>query len=144
MIFREAIDELFKQQRARLESSLDDASRIDQAFEALVEQGLDATSIDKSLCAELKLVLVRRYEHPIASTRLEGYGWTVAHVKDHMRRLLKSKMQQAGALMRSIVMNGEHEVMEEALDDDEPENSGKRARLDDLEVRLSDMLNDDD
>ena len=145
MVFRAALDELFDQQRARLLASLDSegAARVDEAFDALVDHHLDVESIDQSLCTELKLVLVRRYEHPIASTRLEGYGWTVAHVKDHMRRLLKSKMQQAGTLMRSIVMQDEQAPAKRARHEDSEGSDHHDEALDEaLELRLEDVLAD--
>ena len=109
-MFRAALDELFEQQRVRL-TTVAGPERVASAFAALAGMNLDAESIDKRCCLELQQILTKKYEDPIASSRLAGYGWTTAHVKDHMRRFLQSRVQHAGQVMRSYI-NGDHDDLE--------------------------------
>jgi len=116
-MFRKAIDELFDQQRQRLECAIG-TERVAKAFEALESTKLDSESIDGACCAELKHILQKRYESPVAnSTRLGGLGWSMAHVQDHMRRFLQTKVRAAGDILRSHVdanfaVSAETDVME--------------------------------
>ena len=110
-MFRSALDELFQQQRVRL-TTVAGPERVNAAFEALKAMNLDAEAIDKRCCVELQQILSKRYDDPISSSRLSGYGWTTAHVKDHMRRLLQSRVQHAGQVMRSYV-DGDHDDLEQ-------------------------------
>ena len=110
-MFRTALDELFQQQRQRL-ATVAGTERVTAAFEALTAMNLDAEAIDKRCCVELQQILGKKYDDPIASSRLAGYGWTTAHVKDHMRRFLQSRIQHAGQVMRSYI-NGDHDDLEQ-------------------------------
>jgi len=112
-MFRSALQELFTQQRQRLECVVD-KTNVDTAFQKLEEMGLDIVSIDRDCCTELQTILNKRYDDPIGSNRLNGMGWTSAHVNDHMKRFLQSKMQSAGHFLRQFLV-----PTDEASDDEE-------------------------
>ena len=114
-MFRNALQELFTQQRARLECVVDRA-HVDVAFEKLEDMGLDIKSIDRDCCSELQTILNKRYDDPIGSNRLNGFGWTSAHVNDHMKRFLHSKMQSAGHFLRQYLIP--QSDTDEAVDDE--------------------------
>jgi hypothetical protein len=102
-MFVEALQELFDQQRARLSSALG-PTQVLEAFEALIEESLDVKSIDEACCEELKQILLKTYEEPIASSnRLQKHGWSKAHIQDHMRRFLSDKIRRAGDIMRQFL-----------------------------------------
>jgi hypothetical protein len=102
-MFKEALQELFDQQRARLSSALG-PDKVLEAFQSLEEESLDCSGIDMACCEELKQILVKTYEEPIASSnRLQKHGWSKAHIQDHMRRFLSDKIRRAGDIMRQFL-----------------------------------------
>jgi len=121
-MFRSALQELFIQQRQRLECVVE-KSNVDTAFKKLEEMGLDIVSIDRDCCTELQTILNKRYDDPIGSNRLNGLGWTSAHVNDHMKRFLQSKMQSAGQFLRQFLVPTSEDdaasAVSDASDDDE-------------------------
>lgn len=125
-MFQSSLEEYYDEQRKRLNSNLDRA-RVDEAFAELERRGLDAEAVTVACARELRMILVKRYEQPIKSTRLNGHGWTVMHVQDHMRRFLKSKLREAGEVMRFFLSPSRDEAPEE----EEPEQ-GLAANLDEL------------
>ena len=58
--------------------------------------------LETDLCKELKLICLKKYEDskPL-STRLDGFGWSVAHIQDHMERMLKTKLQEIFIILKS-------------------------------------------
>jgi DNA-binding NarL/FixJ family response regulator len=120
-MFRSALQELFIQQRQRLECVVE-KSNVDTAFKKLEEMGLDIVSIDRDCCTELQTILNKRYDDPIGSNRLNGLGWTSAHVNDHMKRFLQSKMQSAGQFLRQFLVPTSEDdavsAVSDASDDD--------------------------
>lgn len=129
-MFRAAITELFSQQRARLENAVG-PQRVEKAFAALESLRLDCAAIDASCCKELKHILQKKYEGPVAnSTRLGGLGWSMAHVQDHMRRHLQALIRRAGDIMRAHV---------EAVDVDVGEGDAMMSKVEcDLEPDFED------
>lgn len=101
-MFAKAVHALFDQHRVRLETSFG-LQATQAAFERLETQQLDPASIDAACAKELKSILSKRYEDPIASNRLQGHGWSTRHVHDHMRRFFEQKMQKAGQVLQSSV-----------------------------------------
>ena len=102
-MFLSALSEFFDQQWTRLESAVGQ-DKVNEAMEILESEGLDVQAIDRACCEELKLILSKKYDEPIASsTRLEKHGWSKAHIQDHMKRFLCDKIRRAGDLMRQTL-----------------------------------------
>jgi hypothetical protein len=107
-MFREALTDLYALQRQRLNIVVNDTDKVDRAFEALVELGLTLEQVDQKCCAELKTILNKRYEDPIPNgTRLQGHGWTRAHVEDHMNRYLTKLLQDVNVHLRTLLVSNE-------------------------------------
>ena len=51
---------------------------------------------------ELQRIAVKKYKNAIEATssRLGGFGWSSAHVKDHMNRFLKERMERRAQIFR--------------------------------------------
>lgn len=101
-MFAEAIQHWFGEHRQRLEATYG-AEAATRAFERLTEARLGPDDINGSCAKELKAIVQKRYEEPIASSRLQGYGWSTRHVQDHMRLFFKDKMQKAGQVLQASV-----------------------------------------
>jgi hypothetical protein len=102
-MFLSALSEFFDQQWTRLESAVGQ-DKVNEAMHILETEGLDVSAIDRSCCEELKLILSKKYDEPIASsTRLDKHGWSKAHIQDHMKRFLCDKIRRAGDLMRQTL-----------------------------------------
>jgi len=100
-MFRDALEMLFDQQRERLSMVLG-LDVVLLAFKDLETQGYDVVSLDRDCAEELKSIISKTYDRPIGSSRLDGFGWTPAHVKEHMRRFLHTKMMHISEVLRSI------------------------------------------
>jgi uncharacterized protein (DUF1810 family) len=121
-MFREKIQAIYEQQSQRLKMTMNDGAFVDHLFEKLYSHGHSPTEISKRCCNELKLVLIKRYEEPIGSNRLDGYGWTRAHIEDHMKRYLASQLEEAGAFLKyELALEQKLENEDEAMDTSEIE-----------------------
>lgn len=68
----------------------------------LRDQNLLPEQIESSLCTELKLICTKRYDTIMQdSDRLNGFGWSDAHIKVHMQRLLKTKLSEVASVLRA-------------------------------------------
>jgi hypothetical protein len=104
MNFTKTITELFLAQRIRLLASGVPIERLNAANDALESKQLDPDSIDKACCAELLLVLNKRYDVPEPmSTRLDKFGWSSANIKNHMESFLRSKLKSAQTILREHI-----------------------------------------
>jgi len=77
----------------------------ENAFDVLKAHNLDAQSIDKSCCAELKIVLLKKHDFQI-SDRLNKYGWTTKHINDHMVRFFEGRMKAAARVLSMYLNEG--------------------------------------
>lgn len=75
---------------------------VDNAMNELGKNRLLPDQVETDLCKELKLICLKKYEDvkPL-STRLDGFGWSVAHIQDHMDRMLKTKLQEIFIILKS-------------------------------------------
>jgi len=104
MNFTKTITDLFLAQRLRLIASGVPIEKLNAANDALEAKQLDPESIDMACCAELLLVLNRRYDTPEPmSTRLDKFGWSSANIKNHMDSFLRSKLKSAQTILREYV-----------------------------------------
>ena len=104
MNFTKSISDLFLTQRIRLIASGISLKKLNAANDALEEKELDPESIDKACCAELLLVLNKRYDAPEPmSTRLDKFGWSAANIKNHMEAFLRAKLKSAQSIIREHV-----------------------------------------
>ena len=108
-MFRKVLDDWFMLQREQLFKS-HGAECVAAIHDALKARDLDPESIDAALCKELKLVLAIQYEEPIGSSRLNGHGWSVNHVKEHMRRALRLKLQEVSEVVQDVLAAGGTEL----------------------------------
>ena len=77
-------------------------SEIDDLTAALRESKLLPDQIEADLAEELKSLCNLRYEIANAeSRRLDGFGWSVNHMQQHMERFMKSKLEQMGTVLRT-------------------------------------------
>jgi hypothetical protein len=117
-MFTEKIQAIYDQQSQRLKVTLQDGPFVETLFQQLYSKGHSPLEISKRCCAELKLVLAKRYEEPIGSNRLDGYGWTRAHIEDHMKRFLAAQLEEAGASLKYLL------ALEQRIPDDIPLSDG--------------------
>jgi hypothetical protein len=102
-MFRSRLEALMAEQRARLEAIVS-SDVVDEAYEFLDLHDLSVDSIDKSLCAELKIVLSRRNDVQIdMSNRLNKYGWSSARILDHMLKVFYAKTQAIGRVLKAFL-----------------------------------------
>lgn len=100
---RGKLEEILSEQCSRLlaSGSLDDRS-IKSALQELSKKRLTPELIEEDLCKELKLICSYRYDCAmLSSNRLEGFGWSLEHMKKHMKRVLKSKMNSISTVFRT-------------------------------------------
>lgn len=102
-MFRKALEEWFAIQNEQVQKAYGPLV-VAQIHEALDLRGLNAESIDAELSDEMKRVLSMQYEEPIGSTRLGGHGWTVNHIKEHMKRALKTKFEDVSAVVHEVLV----------------------------------------
>jgi len=99
---RGKLEAILAEQVSRLlASGSKSAKDIECAMSTLREENLMPDQIERSLCTELKLVCSQKYDEALrTSTRLNGLGWSEGHIKDHMRRFLKEKIDATTAVLR--------------------------------------------
>jgi hypothetical protein len=70
----------------------------------LSESRLLPKQIEEDLCKELRNISLLRYTDALqGSTRKNGFGWSENHMKEHMRRLLKTKLSAIEFILRSYL-----------------------------------------
>lgn len=110
-MFSGAIHELFELHIRRIEKACDtdDArDRVQTALRFLERRDLDADAIDKDCAAELKAVLLRKYETGFAASgRLDGRGWSQKHISEHMERFLRGRLHNVNNVLRAAVCSDE-------------------------------------
>lgn len=104
-MFRKALDALYDAQKDMLATVME-PEEIEQAFAALSEYGLDPDSVDRSLTTELHNVLAMRYETHTKTDRLNGFGWSSMHVRDHMLRELQRHLKYVASAVKAFYDNG--------------------------------------
>lgn len=102
-MFRKALEEWFATQQLQIEKAYGSATVV-HIEEILRRRKLDPESIDADLAENLYRVLSMTYEEPIGSSRLAGHGWTVNHIKEHMKRALKSKFEEVSVVVHEILV----------------------------------------
>ena len=101
---RGKLEAILAEQIARLLScGLITSPVVIEITDTLRAQHLLPEQIESTLCAELKLICSQRYETAMPeSTRFNGFGWSESHLKEHMRRLLKSKLSETATVLRTL------------------------------------------
>ena len=99
---RGKLEAILAEQMSRLlASGSKSAKNIEEAMEQLRKDDLMPEQVEKAICRELKVVCCQRYDEALrTSTRLNGFGWSEGHIKDHMRRFLKEKIDATTAVLR--------------------------------------------
>jgi len=115
-MFRAAIDELYKAQLSRISKAVD-SDVFNAAKECLENNNLLAEDIDRECMKELSIILIKKYDIEVTSGRLDNYGWSTAHIRDHMGRFLQSKMKAVGNILKAYVNDGLDADVDEALRD---------------------------
>lgn len=76
---------------------------VQSAMDQLRSERLLPDQIETDLCKELKTICTMRHDEIMpSSSRLGGFGWSQNHMKEHMRRLLKSKLVAIASILRCI------------------------------------------
>jgi hypothetical protein len=77
----------------------------DAIMRALEARGLDAGSIDRACCAELRRICAIEYEDVVAEKcqRNNGRGWSTSHIRKHMHTFLKRRIREATDLIDATV-----------------------------------------
>jgi hypothetical protein len=104
-MFKSAINDLFATQRLRIAKAVLPET-LDAASRTLDEYNLNEESIDRECMKELAIVLNKKYDNEVTSGRLNNYGWSTAHIRDHMHRFLQSKMKAVGEIFKVYVREG--------------------------------------
>ena len=115
-MFRAAIDDLFKNQLSRISKAVN-AEVFQAAQECLENNNLLAEDIDRECMKELSIILNKKYDVEVTSGRLDNYGWSTAHIRDHMGRFLQSKMKAVGNILKAYVHEGLDADVDQALRD---------------------------
>ena len=69
---------------------------------ALKKHRLMPEQIECDLAKELSDACSFKYDDIVqTSNRLDGYGWSVQHLQEHMERMLKQKLQQLSTILRT-------------------------------------------
>jgi len=80
---------------------------------SLKKHKLMPDQIECDLTKELATACNFKYDDIVqTSNRLDGYGWSVQHLQEHMERMLKQKLQQISTILRTngkTTFNQEHE-----------------------------------
>ena len=98
---QQAIEDLFNEQKRRLLLKYSEES-VRTVWLQLEDKCLLPENIDNKIAIELARVSQLRYEENIGSNRLEGFGWSSAHIKDHMKRFLQGLIKESSAVMKQI------------------------------------------
>jgi hypothetical protein len=62
--------------------------------------------IELDICIELKKTCMIKMEEAITtSTRFGGLGWSEGHIKDHMKRCMKEKMDAFASIIRQETLS---------------------------------------
>jgi hypothetical protein len=115
-MFRSAIDDLFTNQLHRISKAVTNET-LECAKQSLEQNHLFPDDINRDCMKELTIILNKRYDTEVSSGRLDNYGWSTAHVRDHMHRFLQSKMKTVGLILKCFVRDGPDANIEEALRD---------------------------
>lgn len=103
MSFEQQLRDIFQVQKERIDATYADVD-LDAAFEALESKRLDPASIDQDCCAQLKIILNKRYDTPQPySHRLDKFGWSAATIRAHMVSFLRRKLQLANDIIEAYV-----------------------------------------
>ena len=117
-MFLEALKTLYEKHYERLSQVCDDPGG---AFDILKAHNLDALSIDRACCAELKVVLSKTHDFQV-SDRLNKYGWTSKHISDHMIRFFEGRMKATARVLTLYLNDGPEADFERAVQGHEPRN----------------------
>jgi len=100
---RGLLESLLGEQVSRLLSSKHiSRGEIDDLTRALRESRLLPDQIEADLAEELRSICNLRYEVAnVSSNRLNGFGWSLAHMQEHMERILKSRLELLGTVLRT-------------------------------------------
>jgi biopolymer transport protein ExbB/TolQ len=100
---RGLLENILGEQISRLLASKHiDKSEIDDLTRALKDSQLLPEQIEEDLAKELSSICNLRYESAnAASHRLQGFGWSLQHMQEHMERVLKSKLEHLGTVLRT-------------------------------------------
>jgi hypothetical protein len=100
---RGLLESLLGEQVSRLLASKHiNRSEIDDLTRALRDSRLLPDQIEADLAEELRSICNLTYEVANASSnRLNGFGWSLAHMQEHMERILKSRLELLGTVLRT-------------------------------------------
>ena len=69
---------------------------------ALRESKLLPDQIEADLAQELQTICGLKYESAnTSSNRLDGFGWSLYHLQEHMRKVMESKLSSVGIVLRT-------------------------------------------
>jgi hypothetical protein len=118
-MFRASIHDLFDSQRQRISKAVCQDT-MNAALETLEKHNLNEDHIDRECMKELSIVLNKKYDNEVTSGRLDNFGWSTAHIRDHMHRFLQSKMKAVGEIFKVYVRQGlsatDHDIQEALRD----------------------------
>ena len=81
------------------------AAKASESMKKLSESRLLPKQIEEDLCKELRNISLLRYSEALqGSSRKNGLGWSENHMKEHMRRLLKTKLTAVEFILRSFLI----------------------------------------
>jgi hypothetical protein len=100
-MFRSKLENYFYQQKQRMINVTHNRELVEKLFDDLQSKEYGPVDIDERCCNELKTVLLNRYDDVIQTTRLQGYGWTRAHIEDHMKRYLNAQLREAVSILKT-------------------------------------------
>jgi hypothetical protein len=75
---------------------------IEMAMKKLRNERLLPEQIESDICKEIKIICTMRHDEAMPnSSRLDGFGWSQNHLKEHMKRMLKSKLEATASILRT-------------------------------------------
>jgi hypothetical protein len=100
---RGKLDAILSEQVSRLLISGSSTKEgIEKAMQKLREERLLPEQIESDLCREIKIICSMRHDEAMPnSSRLDGFGWSQNHMKEHMKRMLKGKLEATASILRT-------------------------------------------
>lgn len=104
---RGKLESILAEQMARLIASGSiDTVGAEDIMKRLRKESLMPEQIERDICIELKKTCMIKMEEAVAtSSRFGGLGWSEGHIKDHMKRCMKEKMDAFTSIIRQETLS---------------------------------------
>jgi hypothetical protein len=101
---RSKLEAILSEQITRLlKSGMIQNHHVLEAMTVLRSKRLLPDQIESDICKELKKISLLRYDIAMPSSqRANGFGWSLEHMKSHMQKMLKCKIEEVSTILRVV------------------------------------------